>query len=68
MTINEGAWDRVLRIFAGIALAYAAWIAWPAITGVVFLAIGAILLGTAVVGWCPAYALFGLSTRKRASV
>jgi hypothetical protein len=65
MTFTEGVWDWVIRIFAGIALAYAAWIMWPAIIGVVFLVIGAIALVTGLVGWCPACALFRVSTKKR---
>ena len=31
----------------------------------VFLVIGAIAFVTGVVGWCPVYALFDASTRKR---
>jgi hypothetical protein len=65
MTFNEGVWDRVTRILAGIALGYAAWMMWPAPVGVVFLAIGAIVFVTGLVGWCPAYALFGVSTKKK---
>ncbi|RPI56511.1 MAG: DUF2892 domain-containing protein [Acidobacteria bacterium] len=67
MTFNQGGWDRVIRILAGIALAYAAWLTWPATASVVFVVIGAIVFLTGLVGWCPAYALFGLSTKKRAS-
>ena len=28
--MNEGTWDRAIRILAGIALGYAAWMTWPA--------------------------------------
>ena len=66
MTFNEGVWDRVIRILAGLALAYAAWLMWPGAASAVFAAIGAIALVTGLAGWCPAYALIGLSTRKRA--
>lgn len=71
---NEGAWDRAIRICAGIALEYAAWVTWPTTvltqTGTVsllFLLIGAIVLVTGLMGWCPVYALFNLSTNKRVS-
>jgi len=64
--INEGAWDRVIRILAAVALGYAAWITWPGTAAIVFLVIGAIALVTGLVGWCPAYALFDLSTKKKA--
>jgi hypothetical protein len=65
MTFNEGGWDRVIRILAGIALAYATWLTWPATASVVFGVIGAIAFVTGLVGWCPGYALVGLSTKKR---
>lgn len=72
--MNEGLWDRVIRILAGIALGYAAWLTWPATeslmsrsgtVSIVFLVIGAIALITGLVGWCPVYALFGVSTKKK---
>jgi amino acid transporter len=70
--MNEGTWDRAIRILAGIALGYAAWMTWPAsvmsrpgAVSIVFLVIGAIALVTGLVGWCPAYALFDVSTNKR---
>jgi hypothetical protein len=70
--MNEGTWDRAIRIGAGIALAYAAWTTRPAsvmsqpgTVSIVFLVVGATALVTGVVGWCPAYALFDVSTRKR---
>jgi len=62
---NEGGWDRAVRMVAGLALLYAAWLGWPAVAAVVFLVIGAVALLTASVGWCPAYSLFGISTRPR---
>ena len=70
--INEGAWDRIMRIVAGIALGYAAWVISPASVmsqpgamSIVFLVIGAVAFVTGLVGWCPAYALFNVSTKKR---
>jgi hypothetical protein len=65
MTFNEGGWDRVIRVLAGIALAYATWLTWPGTASVVFGVIGAIAFVTGLVGWCPGYALFGLSTKKK---
>lgn len=65
--INEGAWDRVIRILAGIALGYAAWLTWPGTAGIVLVVIGAIALVTGLVGWCPGYALFGISSKKKVS-
>jgi hypothetical protein len=62
---NEGTWDRVIRILVGFALGYAAWVTWPGTISIVSLVIGAIALVTGLAGWCPAYAIFGLSTRKK---
>lgn len=70
--MNEGTLDRVIRIVAGLALVYAAWLTWPvsvlSTTGtisLVFLVVGAIALITGIVGWCPMYTVFNVSTRKR---
>ncbi|MDH4141674.1 MAG: DUF2892 domain-containing protein [Chloroflexota bacterium] len=65
LTINESPLDRFVRIVAGLGLAglaiaglvtapiaYAAWL------------VAAILLVTGIVGFCPLYALFHVSTRR----
>jgi hypothetical protein len=62
MTVNMGALDRAIRSVIGIALIVFAifgpadiswkWICW----------FGAIPAMTALVGWCPAYTLFGIRT------
>jgi DUF2892 family protein len=58
MKANVGGIDRVLRIVAGLAL-----IAWALLFhGPVWAWIGVVLLATGLIGWCPAYAPFGLST------
>ena len=64
MTKNMGSLDRAARIVAGIGLiAFAllsgsdyAWAGW----------IGVVPLATAMLGWCPAYSIVGLSTCSRA--
>ena len=63
--INEGTWDRAIRILAAIALGYVAWITWPGTTALVSLVIGVIALVTGLVGWCPAYSVFGISSKKK---
>ena len=61
MKQNVGSIDRVVRIVVGAALlALAAngtigWWGW----------LGIIPLATGLVGWCPPYALLGMSTCKR---
>jgi hypothetical protein len=58
MKTNVGGIDRLLRVAAGVALI------WMAATGVVGVWgwIGVVPLATGVIGWCPAYLLFGLSS------
>lgn len=63
--VNEGLWDRLIRLVIGVALGYFAWMTWPGTAAMVYLVIGAIAFVTGLVGWCPAYALFGFSTRKK---
>ncbi len=61
MTCNVGGIDRVLRILVGIVLIalvfYGPKTPWGWI--------GVIPLATGLIGWCPPYALLGLSTCKR---
>jgi len=57
----------VIRIFIALAFGYGAWITWPGTISIVSLVIGAIALVTGLAGWCPAYAAFGISTRKKVS-
>ena len=59
MQTNVGTIDRVIRIIAGLTIVgaglyYQSW--WGAI--------GLVPLGTAVIGWCPAYLPLGISTCK----
>jgi hypothetical protein len=58
MKANVGSFDRILRILVGlvlIGLAFNGNIGWWGWLGVVPLATG-------LIGWCPPYALLGLST------
>lgn len=66
MKINMGIIDQTLRIILAIIIA----LAWAAgyISGVwaiIFLVIAGIFLFTSMVGVCPLYMPFGISTRKR---
>ena len=64
MTRNIGDTERVLRIIVGLALL--SLVFFGPETGWGFL--GLIPLVTGLVGWCPPYAMLGISTRKKKSV
>ena len=59
MKANVGGIDKVVRIVVGLAL-----IAWGVIAGSWWGAVGIIPLATALMGFCPAYPLIGMNTRK----
>jgi len=63
--INEGLWDRVIRILLGIGVAYIAWTVSPGTLSAVLFAVAAVALVTGIAGWCLLYALFDVSTNKR---
>ena len=66
--MNVGMADRVARIVLGLALlAFALGYIFPA-TGFNWLGlIGVVPILTALIGWCPAYTLFGVTTCPRKS-
>ena len=60
MKRNVGSVDRALRVVAGLVLLSLTVIGPKTMWGL----IGIVPLLTALVGWCPAYSLFGLKTCK----
>ena len=62
---NESLFDRSIRILLGISVAILAWIAWPGVAATFAAFVATVALVTGVVGWCPAYTLFGFSTEER---
>jgi hypothetical protein len=63
MKPNMGNTDRVIRAIVGIV----AIAVWPlglveGTPGVIALVIGVVLLGTALLRWCPPYDLLGINT------
>lgn len=58
MTINEGTADRIVRVIAGLVILSLAFIGPKTAWGY----IGLLPIATGLVGYCPAYALFGIST------
>ncbi len=61
MKQNIGNGERVVRIIAGVGILSLAFVGpqspWAYL--------GIIPLATGLVGWCPPYALFGISTCKK---
>jgi hypothetical protein len=60
MTQNTGQADRIVRIIAGFALL--AWAIWGTDPWHAVGWLGAVLVVTAVVGFCPIYRVIGFST------
>ena len=66
MKLNEGSVDRIIRVIVGIAVlalglfgGIGGWLLWVAYI------LGAILLITGIVGFCPLYTLFKFTTAKK---
>jgi Protein of unknown function (DUF2892) len=68
MTCNVGGIERPIRIGAGLlAIMIGIFAGLSTAVAGTALAVGAILLLTGAVGYCPLFALFGISTCSRAS-
>ncbi|MFM9942423.1 MAG: DUF2892 domain-containing protein [Hyphomicrobiaceae bacterium] len=65
MDTNIGNLDRIVRVIVGLALIALAAGYWPGAAAQPWAWIGLVPLLTALVGWCPAYRLLGVSTCKR---
>jgi hypothetical protein len=65
MPVNEAVWDRAIRVVAGLLLLYLGWSGVVAGTlGLVLKWLGFLPLLTGIVGYCPAYSLFRMRTKK----
>jgi hypothetical protein len=62
--VNESEWDRGVRFLAGALLLIGAWGFASGVLGNILIVIGFISVATGISGWCPAYAVFGVSSRK----
>jgi len=58
MKANVGGIDKILRIIAGLVLIALAILG----IGAPWTWIGVVPLATGLMGWCPAYSLFGLNS------
>lgn len=63
MVKNVGPTDRIVRIVVGLALLSLIFILEGAARW--WGLIGLLPIGTALIGWCPGYAPFGISTAKK---
>lgn len=67
MHANASGFDRIVRLILGVGLVVLAYL-YMASLGTLFAVVlgivGLVLLATAVIGWCPLYAMFGISTDK----
>lgn len=61
MKRNVGTADRIVRLILMVAF-IALGVAVGGVLGIVFFVLAAVMLLTAVVGTCPLYAPFGIST------
>ncbi len=65
MTLNMAGWDRIARlIVAAILILLSAFILRFNTLGVLLTVVGAVLILTSLVGWCPLYTLIGFRTRR----
>jgi len=58
MNVNVGGIDKILRIVAGLVLIALAIMG----IGAPWTWIGVVPLATGLMGWCPAYSIFGINT------
>jgi hypothetical protein len=61
MKQNVGGMDRTIRIIVGLGLISLVFIGPQTVWGW----IGVVPLATAIIGWCPPYALLGINTCKK---
>lgn len=57
MTCNIGKVDKIIRLVLGVVI-----IGWGVMNNSWLGVIGLIPLGTALIGWCPLYSIFGINT------
>lgn len=66
MNKNMGSTDRIVRIIIAVILAALYLMGTVSGTlGIIFLIVAVVFLLTSLLGWCPLYLPFGLSTKKQ---
>ena len=62
---NQSTLDRIIRVILGVAMLALGWSgAVKNIWGIALQLFAWVPLVTGLIGWCPFYAILGLSTRK----
>ncbi len=61
---NVGSLDKIVRIVAGLALVVIALLKLDGSATLIALAVGVVLIVTAVINFCPLYRILGLRTTK----
>jgi uncharacterized membrane protein len=64
MKTNENGIDRIIRGIAGVALLAVGLVFVKGTLGIVLAVVGAVLLVTGILGFCPIYALLHIGTKK----
>ena len=62
--INEADWDRAARLLVGLAVLAAGTLMESGAAMMVVMALGGLAIITGLAGWCPAYTVCGVTTRK----
>ena len=63
--MNMGTADRIIRLIVGIVMLVVAFMAVSGIAQIILWVIGGILVLTGLIGFCPLYALFHMSTKHK---
>ena len=65
MTTNVGSPDKIARIVLGVAAAVVAFLVGAgSVLGIILFVVAAILVVTALTGFCPLYRIVGINTCK----
>ena len=68
MEPNMSAIDRIVRVILALAMIGVNFLGVvPGWLGMILMVLGLVFLTTAIVGYCPLYWIFGLSTRRSAT-
>jgi hypothetical protein len=63
---NVATWDRAVRIVLGTVMLFLGWSGLvDGVWGIALVVFAWVPILTGLVGWCPIYAILGISTRRR---